>query len=199
MSESLSDRWSRWLSSSGTSGTSGFLFLKYVEREVLRSLANDGFEVPRQRALKETLEHGLKPIVRQAGPVQGAVQQARTEVTFVHFVNMVWRPLLEYIEALVAGRPAPWTSKLAKHQDVLVLEMSGLVSEPDTTIIMDEWLLYVQGTIKSLVDVTVPEDLLLNALSPIVPFTLAPTRANALSILRAHPVASKLVGHTLAT
>ena len=152
MSESLSDLWSRWLSSAGTSGTSRHLVvlsLKYVERAVLSSLAGEGFEVPRQRALKETLEHGLKPILRQAGPVQGAVQQARTEVTFVHFVNMVWRPLLEYIEALVAGRPAPWSSKLSKHADVLILEMQGLVSEPDTTLIMDDWLIYVQDTIKA--------------------------------------------------
>ena len=155
----------------------------YIEREVLRSLANEGFDVPGRRAVKETLEHGLKPIVRQAGPVQGAVQQARTEVSFVHFVNMLWRPLLEYIEALVAGRPAPWTSKLAKHAGVLVLEMRGLVSEPDTSLIMDDWLLYVQGTIKRLVDVTVPQDVLLNVLGAIVPFTLAPARANGLSIL----------------
>ena len=120
-------------------------------------------------------------------------------MTFVHFVNLMWHPLLLHIEALLTGRPAPWTSKLAKHQDVLVLEMRGLVSEPDTTISMDEWLLYVQGTIQRLVDVTVPEDLLLNALGPIVPFSLDPTRANALSILRAHPVVSKLVCSTLAT
>ena len=68
MFETLSERWSRWLELSGTSSLSSF----YVEREVLRSLASEGFDVPRQRALKETLEHGLKPIVRLAGPLHGA-------------------------------------------------------------------------------------------------------------------------------
>ena len=200
---SLSDRWFRWLRCFGTSDTSTHrvaLTLKYVQRVVLSSLANEGFDVPCQRALKETLEHGLKPIVRLAGPLQGPHHKAWTEVTFVHLVNMIWHPLLVYSKALVDGRPAPWSSTLSKHAEVLILEMQGLVSEPDTTLIMDDWLVYVQDTIKRLVDVTVPQDVLFNALGPIVPLTLAPTRANALSMLRTHACASKVVGHiSLAT
>ena len=76
---------------------------------------------------------------------------------------------------------------LSKHAQVLFLEVQGLVSEPDTTLIMDGWLVYVQDTIKRLVDVTVPQDVLFNALGPVVPLALAPTRATvSYTHLRAH-------------
>ena len=69
MTESISDRWSAFLASAqqGECVNLSSLALGYVERHVLRSLAKEGFEVPTQRALKETLEYGLKPIVRLAG------------------------------------------------------------------------------------------------------------------------------------
>ena len=194
---SLSERWLHWLRCSGTSTHHGALTLGYVKSVVRSGLEKEGFEVPRLCEFKEGLEDGLQPIVRQATPgVHGLGMHC---VSFVHFVNLLWRPMVQYLESFVAGRPAPWTSKLAKHAGVLVLEMRGLVPEPDTSLIMDDWLLYVQGTIKRLVDVTVPQDVLLNVLGAIVPCTLAPTRANGLSCLRAPSVASKLVGSTLAT
>ena len=64
---------------------------------------------------------------------------------------------------------------------------------------MDDWLQFVQGTLKRLADVSVPLDLLREVLSPIVPLYLETTRANALSILRSSGCSSKLVGRTLAT
>ena len=77
---------------------------------------------------------------------------------------MMWQPLLRYIEALVVGRPSQWTSALSKHAQVLILEMQGLVPEPDTPLIMDDWPVYVHDTLNRLVDVTVPQDVLCNSL-----------------------------------
>ena len=48
-----------------------------------------------------------------------------------------------------------------------------------------------------LLDVTVPLEVLSRVLSPIVPLTLAPARANARLILRSPAWSSKLVGRTL--
>ena len=53
------------------------------------------------------------------------------------------------------------------------------------------------GVMHRLLDVTVPLEVLSRVLSPIVPLTLAPTRANAMSILRSPAWSSKLVGRAL--
>ena len=83
---------------------------------------------------------------------------------------------------------------LSKHAQVLILEMQGLVSEPDTPLIMDDCHVYVQNTLKRLGDLIVPRDVLCRSLGPIVPWTLAPTRANALSMLRKHAFLFLVVG-----
>ena len=122
------------------------------------SLATPGFEVPRRTELKETLEHGLEPLVLQDAST--SIRLHWLEVSLVHMINMMWEPLLRYIEALVDGRPAQWSSTLSNHAQILILEMQGRVSEPDTPLIMDDWRVYVQDTLKRLVDVTVPLDVL---------------------------------------
>ena len=57
---SISDRWSKWLEE--IPGTLGCLPWDFVDRQIRSRLAIEGFDVPSRRALKETLEHGLKPI-----------------------------------------------------------------------------------------------------------------------------------------
>ena len=93
---SLSERWQHWLSCCGPSETSthhAALTFGYVKSVVRSSLASEGFDVPRLCAFKETLEHGLNPIVRQATPgVQGLGMLC---VSFVHVVNLLWRPMVQ--------------------------------------------------------------------------------------------------------
>ena len=175
----------------------GTLPFAYVERQVLGSLAKGGHLMPSRKALKETLEHGLEPLVLR--DCSTSVRRPWSEVSFVHLVNLVWEPLCAYIESLVAGRSAQWSSALSKHVEALILEMQGLVQELDTPLIIDDWLEYVQDTLKRLVDVTMPRDVLFRSLGSIVPLTLAPTRFHALSMLRTHACSSMVVGQTLAT
>ena len=121
------------------------------------------------------------------------------DVTFMHVLNLVWQPVIEHIEALIEGRPADWTSTLAKHQDLLVAEMEGVVLEATETMPVDEWHDHIRDLIQRLVSVTVPIELLQAILSDIVPLRMEPTRANARSILRAPNCSAKLVGPTLGT
>ena len=114
---SLSERWQHWLRCCSTSETSthhGALTFGYVKSVVRSSLEKEGFDVPRLCEFKEALEDGLNPIVRQATP--GVHGLGMHGVSFVHFVNLLWRPMVQYLESFVAGRPAPWTSKLANTQ-----------------------------------------------------------------------------------
>ena len=88
---SINDRWSKWLEESP--GNLGCLPFKFVDRQVRSSLAIEGFNVPSRRALKETLEHGLQPIVRLEGP-NGTSGTRPFEVSLAHLLNMFWQPLL---------------------------------------------------------------------------------------------------------
>ena len=60
------------------------------------------------------------------------------EVSLMHVLNLVWLPVIEHIDAFSEGRPAAWTSTLAKHQDLLVAEMEGATLEAATTMPVDE-------------------------------------------------------------
>ena len=117
----------------------------------------------------------------------------------MHVLNLVWLPLIEHINALSEGRPAAWTSTLAKHQDLLVAEMDGVVLGAAETMPLDEWHAHIRDLIQRLVNVTVDIELIKTILSDLVPLTLEPTRANARSILRAAKCSAKLVGPTLGT
>ena len=118
-------------------------------------------------------------------------------VTLMHVLNMFWQPLLQYIEALANGARASWTSALAENQNLIVLEMQGIIVQPEVAMSMDDWLGFLQETMRRLVDVTVPREALHAVVSAIAPQSLDPTRANAYSILRARVCTSKLVGETL--
>ena len=62
---------------------------------------------------------------------------------------------------------------------------------------IDDWLEYVHNTLDKLCGVRVPRESLAQVLSAIVPVSLDPTRANAMSILRVRGCSSRLVGRTL--
>ena len=117
----------------------------------------------------------------------------------MHVLNLVWLPVIEHINALSEGRPAAWTSTLAKHQDLLLAEMEGVVLEAAETMPVDEWHEHIRDLIQRLVNVTVDIELIKTILSDLVPLSLEPARANARSILRAPKCSAKLVGPTLGT
>ena len=204
MTASLSDRWSTWWEeharearASSTSEDISSLPFKFVDRAVRKDLTHEGLSFPSRRLLQKQLTSDLEPLqahTRKAGGIANV-----QEVTLMHVLNLVWQPLIEHIDALIEGRPAAWTSTLAKHQDLLVAEMEGVVLEAAGTMPVDEWHEHIRDLIQSLVSVTVPIELIKTILCDIVPLSLEPTRANARSILRAPHCSAKLVGPTLGT
>ena len=192
--ESLSARWTDWWSRSSTASTGSYsLTLWFFEHVVYYELQQEGICVPARRHCEYLLCKDLEPLVQRMCPVGHRNQKL---VTLLHVLNFIWQPILDYVEEL-AEHDLPWPDPLTKNLELLHLEMAGVLPEPQAHLVMDEWIGFVQESIHRLVDVTVPLEVLSRVLSPIVPLTLAPTRANAMRILRSPSWSSKLVGRTL--
>ena len=207
MTESLAALWSSWVAQwadsrswSSTEGSQSDLQcvsalpLWWVRKTYTAQLGSLGCVGASHRTFLETLERDLEPIVESTCPV---LNRACKRVTQVHVLNLFWQPLLQYIEALANGVPASWSSGLAENQRLIELEMQGIVAELEVAMTMDDWLGFLGQSILRLVDVEVPRQALRAVVSPIVPQSLDPTRANAYSILRSRACTSKIVGPTL--
>ena len=116
---SLTDRWTSWWQAHEASSTSSssspnlhILPLRFVERVVLADLKKDGYDVPSSRKAQEVLEQDLEPL----GEHQSFGKPQKL-CTLVNVLNMLWQPILEYIEGISTGQDKPWTSNLTKHQD----------------------------------------------------------------------------------
>ena len=193
--ESLSDRCTAWWSrSSSASSTGSFaLPLWFFEHDVRNELKQEGVGVPVRRLCEDVLCKDLEPLSESMCDVGHRKQKL---VTLLHVLNLIWQPILDYVSEL-AEHDLPWPDPLTKNLELLHLEMAEVLPDPQAHLVMDEWIGFVQDSIHRLVDVTVPLEVLSRVLSPIVPLTLAPTRANAMSILRSPSWSSKLVGRTL--
>ena len=93
-------------------------------------------------------------------------------------------PVIEYVDSCTS-EPAPaWTKNLALNHTALVSEMDGIVMSAGEPLEMDKWIEFIKDTLCRLLKVDVPSRLILQVLSPMVPFHVAPTPANALRLLR---------------
>ena len=119
-------------------------------------------------------------------------------IEFVHMVNLLWQPVLKYLEDLFAGKKVEWTKTLQVHHTTLAREMEGIVLGPQESLTIDEWVEFLQQTLFRLVGVQVPSRLINTIVSLLVPFHLEPTRANAMHLLRSS-VCSKLIGTSMST
>ena len=94
-------------------------FMRDVIAPELRKL---GYHVPPRKDLAEALTIGMEPLPVVESGKQGRHSQKTTMVSFDHFLNLVWMPLIEYHDA---SAKAAWTKALALHQKALLLEMQG--------------------------------------------------------------------------
>ena len=148
-------------------------------------LRQEGFAVPPRQLLVQTLEAGLS---------RGHM---RTYCSFAHVLNLFWMPLIEYMDSCTS-EPAPvWTKNLALNHTALLAEMAGIVMSADEPLEMDKWIEFIKDTLCRLLKVDVPSRFILQVMSPVVPFHVAPTPANALHLLR-FGWCCKLVGPALA-
>ena len=180
--------WSGWVDNYPVPGKENVLSLRNVERVVVPHLQKAGFAAPVRRDVVECLEAGVGPIT---------VSQGTSECTYPHFLNLVWLPLVRHIESIGEGGAPPWTEELQMNHKALMSEMMGLVSGPSATQSIDEFVKFIQDTLKDLVAIQVPLRLIRQEASSVFPQEMEPCPANALHFLRSS-LCAKLVGPTLA-
>ena len=164
----------------------------FVRDVVCPQLRKEGFAVPARLSLVGTLEAGLTNL-----PTRMSCGHMRTYCSFAHVLNLFWMPLIEYMDACTS-EPAPvWTKNLALNHTALLAEMAGIVMGADEPLGMDKWVELIKDTLCRLLKVDVPSRLILQVMSPMVPFYVAPTPASALHLLRSG-WCSKVVGPALA-
>ena len=165
-----------------------------MERAVLPELTKAGFRTPSYRTLASALTTDLEAL-------QTTKTSKGTDMRlcgFAHFVNLLWVPVLEYMDSLTSGASPEWTEDLARNYSALGMEMVGIVANADEPLDIDTFANRIKNTLYELLKVDVPETLIMHELSKAgVPFQLAPTPSNARHLLRSR-WCQKLVGPALA-
>ena len=152
--------------------------------------------MPSRRSLDEALARNLEPMPTKDF---GSTRTKGRACSFAHLMNLIWAPVIEYME-LCEHQPAPqWTEQLGLHHSVLLAEMPMYVpGGADTSMDLDQWAEFTKATLLRLLQVDVPEALILSVMSSVVPFHASLTPATALHLLRSGQC-NKLVGPALAT
>ena len=131
-----------------------------MERTVLKDLVKLGYTVPAQRTLVDTLTAGLEPLSVVASEKRG--QHGETTLcSFEHFLNLLWRPLIDFIEACDRGIDPQWTESLGLHDKALLSEMQGVLASADKALDMDAWVAFIQKTLLRLLQIQVPTRLIM--------------------------------------
>ena len=150
--------------------------------------------MPDRRKLQRELEKDMEGL-----PTRDIHKHPGTKfVTFAHLLSLLWAPLQEYMDACGSESAPAWTTQLAMHHSLVLKEMEGAVPSADEQLEIDTWLEYLQTTLNQFLKVHVPRRLLLHVMGHVVPFHVAPTRANGLHLLLSG-ACSKLLGPAMAT
>ena len=172
MIASPTERWGAWLAAAKTD--ENMLMYTFVRDVVMQDLKKEGFAVPAQRALKEVLTTGLEAL-----PTKSVGNREVTFCSFAHVLNLLWLPVLEYMEAFSNDTVPEWTKTLALHHSAVLAEMAGAMPGANKALSMDDWLKFLQSTITKFLKVCVPTRLLLQVVSSMVPMHVEPTPAHA--------------------
>ena len=198
MKESLTERWYAWVEDAEKAGRArqDSISLFFLQEVVAPALAKAGLAVPSRRSLEEAIATNLEPVPTKEF---GSKSKAGKACSFAHLLNLIWLPVIEFME-LCEHEPAPqWTEQLGLHHSALVAEMEGYAPDGvDTPMGLDEWVGYMKATLLRLLEVDVSEACIRSVVLSVVPFHASPTPANALHILRSG-LCRKLVGPALAT
>ena len=191
----MAERWSSWVAEQGSSSSTTdaySLTLWQLTRKVVPELTAEGFDISSRRSLEHSLTMGL-PDLETLNSRGGTSKTC----SFFHFLNLLWQPILSYVEDLAKGHQPAWTKTIQTNHDALVLEMAGVVLSADTAMPIDEWHELLRDTLLRLVDVSVPLRLIKEVVSPLAPLDMETTAANAMHVLRSS-VCCQLVGPSLA-
>ena len=150
--KSLTDRWTSWLEQCSFMET-GLLSLKFIQDCALRDLRNDGFQVPPQKRVLASLVVNLPPLEPTPSPAGPPVHWCAQ----FHLLNLLWLPVVKYIESLSLNLDEP---EPKVHQELLLLEMEGIIASPEEVLSTDAWVEYLQDTIRTSVSLEVPSRLI---------------------------------------
>ena len=123
--------------------------LTFMRDVIVPDLRKLGYQVVPCKDLASTLTAGLEPLQEVESGSTGRHGQT-TLCSFEHFLNLLWLPLIEFLETSANGGSIVWTKTLALHQKALLLEMQGVVVNAEEPLDMDSWIQFVQGTLQRL-------------------------------------------------
>ena len=167
--------------------------LKFTQHEIMQDMQKAGFKVPGRRQVEKALEASMEPLPT----IQAKNNVQAKAVSLAHVLNLVWAPLIEYMESCAGEKPPEWTTALSRHHAALLVEIAGTVLAADEPLDIDEWLEHTKKTLARYLSVQVSTKTILAVFGPVVPFHADPTPANSLHLLMSG-LCSKIVGPAMA-
>ena len=193
---SLTDRWSAWVAKHQGEDPDepDVLHLNPFLQTLYEDLKKQGFKIPQKNLVEEHLTSGIEGLPAAPHPKS---RGNNLVITWLHFLNMMWQPVMLYIESLFKDPACTMDPQVKMNETALSLEMQGIVNSPEDHMPLDDWVELIQKYLLKYLDVLVPVAHIMQVVSCVAPLCLEPTPANAMHLLRSS-VCRKLVGSSMA-
>ena len=131
MQETLTERWSGWVRAARESCFGDRMPLYILVRKVVPDLLKLGYMVPERLTLQTIMEQGAEPLSnKDMEHGENWIQRpTKNCCSFAHVLNLVWVPVLEYMDSCTSPEAPVWTKALGNNHTALVAEMTGIVSQ----------------------------------------------------------------------
>ena len=172
----------------------GLLSVRFLDRTIRPQVTKEGLKFPKREELYATLDTGLEPLPKTTGSSNKQWKGSSVLMcSFVHFLNLLWQPLLKFVGVLGKSADPPWTDDLKVHAETINGEIGAVVVSAGEHVTVDDWVEFIRRTLERILGIAVPTELIQAVAAPVAPVSLSCTRANALHFLRSSQC-SRLVG-----
>ena len=96
--------------------------------------------------------------------------------SYAHVLNLLWCPIIEYIESICRGESLEWTKSLGFDHAANLYEMIGFVGPLGDTLAIDTIIDLIQKTLCRLLEVHAPTKLVKTVVGVLVPLHLETTQ-----------------------
>ena len=79
--------------------------------------------------------------------------------SYAHVLNLLWCPVIEYIQPICRGATPEWTKSLGLNHAAVLSEMIGIVGSLGDTLDMQMFICFIQKTLYRSLEVLVPTKL----------------------------------------